>query len=359
MDKGTDMDMETKHTENKLRVGIIGATGYAGAELFRLLSAHRYVTIAAVSSTSFEGQALEAVYPALSTGEPHMLCDMDGVVAESDVIFAALPHGLSEELAVKCDAAGKVLIDLGADFRLVDEGDYTKWYGLPFKHPELHQKSLYCLPEINREKIPAIDIIANPGCYPTSIALGLMPALKGHFVNPVGGIIIDSKSGVTGAGRGLTQNTHYPDTNEAFSAYKAACHRHTPEIEQTLSALYGDKVNVTFVPHLLPVNRGILSTIYVKTDKSLDELHAAYTAFYAGEKFVRVMPLGSFANIKNVRMSNYCDISLHLDKHTSTLIITSAIDNMVKGAAGQAIQNMNIRFGFPEDEAISMLAPSF
>ena len=346
-------------TDKKINAGIIGATGYAGAELFRLLSAHRFVNIAAVSSTSFEGQTLESVYPSLATDVVHTLCDMASVVAQSDVVFAALPHGLSEEPAAACDAAGKVLIDLGADFRLTDQADYTKWYGLPFKHPSLHQKALYCLPELNRANIPQADIIANPGCYPTSIALGLAPALSGRLCDPSGGIILDSKSGVTGAGRGLSQNTHYPDTNEAFAAYKAAAHRHTPEIEQTLSALYGEKVCVTFVPHLLPVNRGILSTIYVKTGKKLDELHAAYTDFYKNEKFVRVMPLGTFANIKNVRMSNYCDISLHMDEHTSTLVITSAIDNMVKGAAGQAIQNMNIRFGFPEDEAINMLAPAF
>lgn len=345
--------------DKKIKVGIIGATGYAGAELFRLLSAHRYAEVVAVSSTSFEGQTLDSVYPALNNGNPMVLCNMDEVVEKSDVVFAALPHGLSEELAVKCDAAGKVIIDLGADFRLTEEADYTKWYGLPFKYPDLHQKSLYCLPEINREKISGIDIIANPGCYPTSIALSLMPALKNKLVNPDGGIIIDSKSGVTGAGRGLSQTTHYPDNNEAFSAYKAAVHRHTPEIEQTLSMFYGEKVNVTFVPHLLPVNRGILSTIYVKTENSFDEIYDAYVEFYKNEKFVRVLPKGAFANIKNVRMSNYCDISLHYDEHTKTLIITGAIDNMVKGAAGQAIQNMNIRFGLPEDEAISMLAPSF
>ena len=347
------------NTAKKVNVGIIGATGYAGAELFRLLSAHRYVNIAAVSSTSFEGKQLSEVYPALADGTPHTLGTMDDVIAASDVIFAALPHGLSEELAAKCDGKGKILIDLGADFRLYDEADYTKWYGLTYKYPALHEKSHYCLPELNRELIPTVDIIANPGCYPTSIALGLAPALKNKLVNPAGGIILDSKSGVTGAGRGLSQNTHYPDTNEAFAAYKAAAHRHTPEIEQMLSLLYGEKVSVTFVPHLLPVNRGILSTIYVKTDRSLEEIHAAYSAFYKDEKFVRVLPLGSFANIKNVRMSNYCDISLHMDAHTSTLVVTSAIDNMVKGAAGQAIQNMNIRLGFPEDEALRMLAPSF
>ena len=346
-------------SENKIKVGIIGATGYAGAELFRLLSSHRYAEVVAVSSSSFEGMTLESVYPALRDGTDHTLLSMNEVVDKCDVVFAALPHGLSEEIAAECDKKGKVLIDLGADFRLYDEEDYKKWYGLEYKYPLLHEKSLYCLPEINREKIKDINIIANPGCYPTSIALGLMPALKAKLVNPDGGIIIDSKSGVTGAGRGLTQNTHYPDTNEAFSAYKAAVHRHTPEIEQTLSILYGSKVNVTFVPHLLPVNRGILSTIYVKTESDFDDIYAEYESYYKDEKFVRLMPKGAFANIKNVRMSNYCDISLHYDEHVKTLIITSAIDNMVKGAAGQAIQNMNIRFGLPEDEAISALAPSF
>lgn len=344
--------------DKKIKVGIIGATGYAGAELFRLLYSHRNVEIAAVSSTSFEGKALSEVYPALTNEKTYVLCDMDGVIEASDVIFAALPHGLSEELAAKCDGKGKVLIDLGADFRLTDEAEYTKWYGLEYKYPALHEKTLYCLPEINREKIKDIDIIANPGCYPTSIALGLMPAIKNGLVS-TDSVIIDSKSGVTGAGRGLSQTTHYPDNNEAFSAYKAGLHRHTPEIEQTLSMFAGKKVNVTFVPHLLPVNRGILSTIYVKTEKSFDEIYAAYEAAYANEKFVRLQPKGSFANIKNVRCSNYCDISLHFDEHTKTLIITSAIDNMVKGAAGQAIQNMNIRFGFDEDEGISMLSPSF
>lgn len=342
----------------KINAGIIGATGYAGCELFRLLTCHKNVNISAVSSSSFEGKQLSEIYPALSGKGDMVLCGMDEVIEKSDVIFAALPHGLSEPLAEKCISAGKVLIDLGADFRLYDKDDYKKWYGLDFKYPSLHKKALYCLPEINRDKIKSVDVIANPGCYPTSIALGLMPALKNGLCF-TDGIIIDSKSGVTGAGRSLTQNTHYPDTNEAFSAYKAGLHRHTPEIEQTLSILSGKEINVTFVPHLLPVNRGILSTIYIKTNRNFDEIYNCYKDAYKDEKFVRVMPQNSYANIKNVRMSNYCDISLHFDAHTSTLIITSAIDNMVKGAAGQAIQNMNIRFGFDEDEALTMLAPSF
>ncbi len=344
--------------KTKIKAGIIGATGYAGCELFRLLSGHKGVEIVAVSSSSFEGKKLDEIYPSVSTDKSYVLCDMDTVVEKSDVVFAALPHGLSEPLAKKCDENGKVLIDLGADFRLTDENQYTQWYGLEYKYPELHKKSLYCLPEINREKIPDINIIANPGCYPTSIALGLMPALRNNLVDTTS-IIIDSKSGVTGAGRGLTQGTHYPDTNEAFAAYKAGMHRHTPEIEQTVSMLSGKDIKITFVPHLLPVNRGILSTIYAKTEKCLDEIYEVYSKAYENEKFVRLQPKGTYANIKNVRVSNYCDISLHKDEHNDMLIITSAIDNMVKGAAGQAIQNMNLRFGFDEAEGISALAPAF
>lgn len=342
----------------KLKVGIIGATGYAGAELFRLLMAHPKVTIAAVSSTSYEGKELAEIYPSLATKVGYLLTNADEVISKSDVVFAALPHGLSEELAEKCVAANKVFIDLGADFRLTDEATYTKWYQHEYKNKALHEKSLYCLPELNRDEIKTVDIIGNPGCYPTSIALGLYPALKQKLIS-LEGIIIDSKSGVTGAGRGLTQNTHYPDTNEAFGAYKAGQHRHTPEIEQTLSQISGEAVMVTFVPHLLPVNRGILSTIYVKPKAGFEEIYDAYRKAYSDEYFVRVLPKGDYANIKNVRASNYCDISLHEDTHTGTLIITSAIDNMVKGAAGQAIQNMNIRFGFAETDGISMLPCAF
>jgi N-acetyl-gamma-glutamyl-phosphate reductase, common form len=342
----------------KIKAGIIGATGYAGAELFRLLSSHPFVVIAAVSSTSYEGKDLSEIYRSLSGKGDYILTNADEVIEKSDVVFAALPHGLSEELAEKCVKGKKVFIDLGADFRLLDGNVYEKWYQLSYKNAKLHQSALYCMPELNREKIKTIDIISNPGCYPTSVALGLMPAIK-HKLVSLEGIIIDSKSGVTGAGRSLTQGTHFPDTNEAFGAYKAGLHRHTPEIEQTLSILAGEEVKVTFVPHLLPVNRGILSTIYCKLRSDFDTVYQTYLEAYKDEFFVRVLPKGEYANIKNVRMSNFCDISLHLDEHTGTLILTSAIDNMVKGAAGQAIQNMNIRFGFAENEGISMLPPAF
>ena len=343
-----------------VKVGIIGATGYAGAELVRLLLGHPMVEIAAVSSVSYEGKQLTEVFPNLAGAIDMTLVTADEVVEASEVVFASLPHGLSEPIARRCFDKGALFIDLGADFRLYDEADYREWYKLEYKDPELHRSAVYALCEIYRERIRQARIIGNPGCYPTSIALGLYPLLKAKAVR-ADSIIIDSKSGVTGAGRGLTLGSHYPECNEAISAYKAAAHRHTPEIEQTLSDVSGEKVTVTFVPHLLPVNRGILSTIYasLKEDIRPEEVRKLYEDAYGGENFVRLMPEGKFADIKNVRCSNFCDISLHHDSRTGRVIITSAIDNMVKGAAGQAIQNMNIVLGFDEDCGLRTLPHSF
>ena len=342
---------------NKIKAGVIGATGYAGEELVRLLCNHPYAEIAAVSSVSFEGQKISDVYPALRGFCDLTLTDADDVIAKSDVIFTALPHGLSEEIVVK--AAVKPVIDFGADFRLDDEETYKKWYGKSFAYPELHKESVYCIPELNRDAIGNTNIIASPGCYPTAASLALAPVVKNKLIS-LEGIIIDAKSGVTGAGRGLSQNTHFPDTNEAFSAYKAGAHRHTPEIEQTVSKIAGEKVSLTFVPHLLPVNRGIEESIYCKLADGVtaETVRKAYEDAYENEKFVRLMPNGEYANIKNVRVSNFCDISLHLDEHTRTLIICSCIDNIVKGAAGQAMQLMNIRMGLPEDAGLTSAPPA-
>ncbi|WP_312643518.1 N-acetyl-gamma-glutamyl-phosphate reductase [Hydrogenoanaerobacterium sp.] len=343
-----------------IKVGIIGATGYAGVELVRLLLGHPQAELAAVGSVSFEGKPISEVYPSLAGIFEAVLTSDEQVLEKSEVIFASLPHGLSEKYAASCAAQGKVFIDLGADFRLWAEEDYKQWYGLEYDDLALHQSAVYALPELYREQIKGKKILGNPGCYPTSIGLGLYPALKNELID-TNSIIIDSKSGVTGAGRGLSQTTHYPDCNEAFSPYKVAEHRHTPEIEQTLSDIAGEPVTVTFVPHLLPVNRGIVSTIYgaLKKEVTLDEVHAVYTSTYAKEQFVRVCPIGGAANLKNVRMSNYCDVSLHLDERTRRLIVVSAIDNMGKGAAGQAIQNMNIVCGLPENTGLNSVPPCF
>lgn len=344
----------------KIKVGIIGATGYAGAELVRLLALHPYAEITAVSSVSYEGQKLSQVYPNFKKVAEYTLENADAVIEKCDVIFASLPHGLSEPLAEQCIAKDKLLIDLGADFRMYDETAYSQWYKRNYSHPHLHKLAKYCLPELYRDDLKDAKIIGNPGCYPTSIALACAPALKNGLVKTEG-IIIDSKSGVTGAGRSLTQGTHYPDTNEAFSAYKAGEHRHTPEIEQTLSDIAGKELTVTFIPHLLPVNRGIESTVYMSLCEGVTEeqVRQAYESAYENEFFVRVEPKGSYANIKNVRMSNYCDISLHFDMRNSRVIVSSVIDNMVKGAAGQAIQNMNIKFGLDETTGLTMLPQGF
>lgn len=343
-----------------IKAGIIGATGYAGVELYRLLQMHPGAKVVAVSSVSYTGQNMDAVYPNLYQIADDVLQDEDAVIAQSDVVFTAVPHGLSQDLAKKCQEKGVVMIDIGADFRLLDEADYQQWYGGTYTDLSLHEKSVYGLCELNREDIREADIIANPGCYPTSIALALFPALQADMIERTG-IICDSKSGVTGAGRGMTQNTHFPECNEAFAAYKAGSHRHTPEIEQTLSQMADGEVKVTFVPHLLPVNRGILSTIYarLKGEATLDAVHEHYATFYQSEKFVRVLKKGEYAQLKNVKYSNYCDISVHVDERAHMLIVCSTIDNMVKGAAGQAIQNMNIRFGLEETAGLLFVPPAF
>ena len=239
--------------------------------------------------------------------------------------------------------------------------DYKDWYGGTYLYKELHEQAVYALPELFREQIRGKKIIANPGCYTTAVPLALAPALRKGYI-AAEGIIADCKSGVTGAGRKLTQNTHYPGLNEGFSAYKVAAHRHTPEMEQSLSHVAGGApVTLTFVPHLLPVNRGILATCYAKLQKevSLQESRQAYEEQYGDEPFIRLLPEGRVADIKNVRYSNYCDISLHMDPRTNTFIAISAIDNMVKGAAGQAIQNMNLIFGLEEASGLALVPPAF
>lgn len=341
-----------------IKAGIIGATGYAGAELVRLLTYHPQTEIHAISSVSFEGDKFCEIYPAFRKICENRLVSADKVIDTCEVIFAALPHGLSQQIAVKCYEKGVLFIDIGADFRLDSADEYKKWYGKEYIAPELHKKAVYGLPEIFRKDIKNATIIANPGCYPTSAVLGLYPVLHEGLIE-TSGIIIDSKSGATGAGRKLTQTTHFTDLNETFSPYNIGKHRHTPEIEQTLTKIAKEPIAVTFTPHLLPINRGIVSTIYVKTKTTYTEVRTAYEKAYSNEKFVRFLPEGITACLGNVRNSNYCDISIHLDEHTQTLIIVSAIDNMVKGAAGQAIQNMNTALGIDETLGLDIIPLNF
>ena len=319
-----------------IKAGIVGATGYAGAELVRLLYAHPQAEIAAISSVSFEGQALSDVYPSYKFLNDMICKTQEEVIEKSDVIFAALPHGLSQELAEKCIAAGKAFIDLGADFRLESEEEYTEWYGGTFLDKELHKQSVYGLPEFFRERIKGKRLIANPGCYTTCSPLAIAPAIANGLISTKG-IICDCKSGVTGAGRKPNQGSHFPELNE------------------------GEDVTITFVPHLLPVNRGILATVYadIKDGVSFEEIKKAYEDYYKDEFFIRLLEDGKCADIHNVRYSNFCDISIHHDKRANKLVACAAIDNMVKGAAGQAIQNMNIIFGINEKTGLVIMPPAF
>jgi N-acetyl-gamma-glutamyl-phosphate reductase len=338
----------------KTKAAIFGASGYTGQELIRILSAHPQVELVAVTSRRYAGVRVSDVFPSLSalTSLAYTNASPREIAGLCDVVFLALPHGVSMEIAPVFIGAGKKVIDLSADYRLRDSATYEQWYA---KHSsaDLFAQAVYGLPELYRDRIKTSHLIANPGCYPTSIILGLAPALKNKLLE-VSSIIADSASGVSGAGRDPVVGSLFCEVDGGFKAYKVGKHRHTPEIEQELSQLAGEKFVISFTPHLLPVKRGILSTIYATLKKEVTEadLQALYASFYAGEKFVRICPAGASPNISSVCGSNYCDIGLTIDLRTGRVIIISAIDNLIKGAAGQAVQNMNLVCALPEDSGL-------
>ncbi len=333
----------------KLNVCILGASGYTGAELVRLLLGHPRAHISHLTASRHAGRCLAEVFPhlgeladsELSNSDPSLIPD------DTDVVFAALPHGASAELIEQIHERNVKIIDLGADFRLA-EGTYRDWYG---DHPCAHllENAVYGIPELHAERTSEAKLVANPGCYPTSSILPLAPLLKSGMVEPEG-IIIDSKSGASGAGRNPSLGLHFCEVSEGMKAYKVGEHRHTPEIEQALSDFAGNDVDVVFTPHLIPINRGILSTIYVSLlgGHNTRELLDALGQFYENSPFVRVLPEGSFPNTSYVRGSNFCDIAVRANPEKKSAIIVCAIDNLVKGASGQAIQNMNIMLDLPE-----------
>ncbi|SEA08264.1 N-acetyl-gamma-glutamyl-phosphate reductase [Desulfuromusa kysingii] len=333
-----------------LKVAIVGASGYTGAELLRILVGHPEVEICCVTSRQHEGLPIHQVFPSLS-GFCDLLCeplDVAAIAARADVVFTALPHKSAMEVVPGFLDAGCKVIDLSADYRLKDQDVYQQWYQ-PHTSPELFAEAVYGLPELYAEQIRSARLIANPGCYPTSVILALAPLLEEQLIDPKT-LIVDSKSGVSGAGRGVKLGSLFCESNEGFKAYGIASHRHTPEIEQELASLAATDIRLSFTPHLLPVNRGILSTCYADLleTKSSDELLDLYRQRYADEQFVRVMPGEQLPNIAYIRGTNFCDIGLVSDPHTGRVIVISAIDNLVKGAAGQAVQNMNIMCGFKD-----------
>ena len=337
-----------------LKVSIFGASGYTGQELTRILLGHPEVQLTAVTSRRFAGMAVGEAFPSLYglTSLTYQNATPQEIAVLSDIVFLALPHGVSMDIAPVFLQAGKKVIDLSADYRLRDVKTYEAWYG---KHnsEKILKNAVYGIPELYRQEIKKASLIANPGCYPTSIILGLAPALKNKLLD-INTIIANSASGVSGAGREPLIGSLFCEVEGGFKAYKVGKHRHTPEIEQELNALAGEKFNISFVPHLLPVKRGILSTIYatLKKDITLKQLHEIYFSFYAGEKFVRICPAGSYPDISSFCGSNYCDIGVSIDTRTKMAIIIAAIDNLIKGAAGQAVQNMNIICGFAQDAGL-------
>ena len=337
-----------------MKVSIIGATGYTGAELVKILLRHPEVEIETVTSQSFAGKKISEVYPWLSTDLVCQSLDVERTASLSSFIFTALPHGASMEVVGKLYLRDKRIVDLSADFRLESPSLYEKWYGVAHKKKNLLKRAVYGLPELYREEIKGARLVANPGCYPTSAVLSLAPLLKFDLIKE-DSIIVDSKSGVTGAGRKLSLKTHFPEVNENLSAYQVGCHRHIPEIEQELTKLAQKEVKITFIPHLVPLNRGILSTCYACLKKSLKlkDLVKVFEDFYGEEPFVEILPQGCFPQVKDVANSNRCQIGLAVDEKRHCVIIISTIDNLGKGASSQAVQNMNIMCGFEETMGLS------
>jgi len=351
--------------KSKTKVAIVGATGYTGQELVRLLLQHPAVDIQAATTQSYNGKSYGEVYPSY-TKLTQLVCgdeNLDELADQVDVIFLALPHGnaaakISEDLLKKC-----TVIDLGADFRLKNHEDYPQWYQFDHPQPALLRHSVYGLPELNREKIAGAKLIANPGCFATCAILTLTPLLRNGLVK-LDSIIIDAMSGVSGAGRSLTLGTHFNECNESVKAYKVGSHRHTPEIEQALAEVAQSQFPVSFTPHLVPMNRGILVTAYASliNGVSQEDIWNAYKAAYAEEPFVRLCDRACsdypYPETRWVKGSNFCDIGVTVDQRTNRVVAIGAIDNLIKGAAGQAIQNMNLVCSWEETAGL-MQPPIF
>jgi N-acetyl-gamma-glutamyl-phosphate reductase len=342
----------------KIKVGIIGGTGYTGVELLRLMVTHPHVEISLITSRTEAGKSVADLFPSLRGFSALRFSKPDeSAYKDCDLVFSATPNGIAMQHARTLIDNGVRLIDLAADFRLKDVAIWEQWYAMKHACPELLEAAVYGLPEINREEIQSAMIVANPGCYPTATTLGALPLFEQGLVS--GELIADTKSGVTGAGRGASVASLFSEVSDSFKAYGVAGHRHHPEISQNLNAVSKQAVQLTFVPHLVPMLRGIHATLYadlLDENVCLADLQTSFEQRYLNEPFVDVMPLGSHPDTRSVKSSNMCRVALHKAGGSNKMVVLSVIDNLTKGAAGQAVQNMNIMFGFPETQGLMSAA---
>jgi N-acetyl-gamma-glutamyl-phosphate reductase len=341
-----------------MKIAIIGATGYGGVELLRFLQHHPFVNVQSVHSSSQEGTTLSAVYPHLQQAESFMLekIDVEQISKTSDIVFLATPPGVSSELTPRFYECGIKVIDLSGDFRIKEGHVYEQWYKRTAPPQTYLEKAVYGLSEWNHSEVKDAKIIANPGCYPTATLLGLAPLVQNGLIKE-DSIVIDAKSGVSGAGRHVSLSTHFSETNENVKIYKVNEHQHIPEIEQMLLKWNGQIKPITFSTHLIPMTRGIMATIYAQAEKELstEMLVDLYKTSYEAAKFVRIREPGNYPSTKEVYGSNYCDIGMAYDERTGRITVVSVIDNLVKGAAGQAVQNLNIMMGIEEDTGLQFM----
>lgn len=340
-----------------IKVGVVGGTGYTGVELLRLLARHPEVELAAITSRGEAGMPVAEMYPSLrGRVDLRFVAPQDAGLERCDAVFFATPNGIAMQQAAGLVEAGVRVIDLAADFRISDIAEWEKWYGMTHAAPGLVAEAVYGLPEMFRERIRQARVVANPGCYPTAVQLGFLPLLEAGVVD-TSHLVADAKSGVSGAGRKAEVHALFAEAADTFKAYGVAGHRHLPEIRQGLARMAGKDVGLTFVPHLTPMIRGIHATLYARLTREVD-LQALYEQRFAAEPFVDVMPAGSHPETRSVRASNLCRIAVHRPQGGDTVVILSVIDNLVKGAAGQAVQNLNILFGLDEGMGLDIVPVS-
>jgi len=339
----------------RFRIGIVGGTGYTGVELLRLLAGHAHVEMVAITSRGERGRRVDELFANLRGHCDLVFTEPDvATLADCDIVFFATPHNVAMHLVPELLAAGTRIVDLSADFRLRDASVWSRWYGEAHASPELLDEAVYGLPEVNRQQIASARLVACPGCYPTSVQLGFLPLLEQGLVEP-GTLVASAASGVSGAGRQAKIDNLLSEVSGSFKAYGVGGHRHLPEIEQGLADAAHRPVQVTFVPHMLPIVRGIHSTLFARLLGDPVDLQALYEQRYAGEPFVDVLPPGSMPQTRTVRGANRCQVAVAVPQERSTVVVMSTIDNLVKGASGQAIQNMNIMLGLPEDAGLNQV----